>query len=311
MAELTSDPLVSVLIPTFNQQEFIGDAIESALRQDYRCLEVVVCDDASIDKTGAIASGFEGDARFRYYRNPSNFGRLANYRRLLYELARGEWVISLDGDDFFLDHQYISQAIKLGTSDPEVVLVFGKAAKGVAVDVNKKILNADFGATRLLDGSRFCFENPPYETVAPLHQTCLYRRDLAISENFYQLNEVDSIYRMMLGRKIGFLNRIATLWRQHSANATSFLSFEDLWADQEMLERICQSALDKNCFTAAEGTRWLRQRMARFFLSMLKQTALGRYTPSASLQMTPHLVRRNPAFIIELPRSIVRTIFRS
>jgi cellulose synthase/poly-beta-1,6-N-acetylglucosamine synthase-like glycosyltransferase len=46
-------PLVTVMIPTFNQADFVGEAIESAARQDYPNLEVVICDDASTDGTQA------------------------------------------------------------------------------------------------------------------------------------------------------------------------------------------------------------------------------------------------------------------
>ena len=118
-------------------------------------------------------------------------------------------------------------------------------------------MNTRFGATRILDGTRFCYEHPPYDRVVPLHLTCLYRRDAALKEGFYELNilsaDFDSLYRLMLGHKIGFIDSVSGLWRQHGNNATHALSFEQLHDNYAMLERIYQRALDKGCFTREEA----------------------------------------------------------
>ncbi len=305
-------PLVTVMIPTFNQENFVGEAIESAARQDYPNLEVVICDDASTDGTRAVAGRFAGDSNIRYYRNAHNIGRAANYRRLLYELANGAWVINLDGDDCFLDRHYIRRAMNIALSDPEIVLVFSKAAKGRAIDADLKILNARFGATRILDGTRFCHEHPPYDRVVPLHLTCLYQRNAALKEGFYELNilsaDFDSLYRLMLGHKIGFIDSVSGLWRQHSNNATHALSFEQLRDNYAMLERIYQSALDKRCFTFEEARRWLRRQSACLLLSVMKHTASGVCAPTAPFRMAKFLFGREPGFVVELPSALTRAL---
>ena len=53
------------------------------------------------------------DFRIRYFRNTENLGTLKNYKKSLYELASGDWVINLDGDDFFIDPNFISKAVEL------------------------------------------------------------------------------------------------------------------------------------------------------------------------------------------------------
>ena len=65
----TNDNLVSIMIPTYNQEDYIGEAVESALRQDYSNLVVVVTDDCSTDKTGEIAIKYIPDHRFKYVKN--------------------------------------------------------------------------------------------------------------------------------------------------------------------------------------------------------------------------------------------------
>ena len=127
-------PLVTVMIPTFNQADFVGEAIESAARQDYPNLEVVICDDASTDGTQAVAERFAGDVNIRYYRNTNNIGRVANYRRLLYELANGAWVINLDGDDCFLDRHYIRRAMSIALSDSRNCAGIQQGRKGETLE---------------------------------------------------------------------------------------------------------------------------------------------------------------------------------
>jgi glycosyltransferase involved in cell wall biosynthesis len=103
-------PRVTILIPTYNQERFIDQAIASALGQDYPSLEVVVLDDASTDGTGRASRAWAYDRRFRYVCNDRNLGRVANYRRGLTHHARGEWVLMLDGDDYLADPGFIGRA---------------------------------------------------------------------------------------------------------------------------------------------------------------------------------------------------------
>lgn len=77
-------PLVTIMIPTYNQSAFIVEAVESALMQDYENLEVIVLDDCSDDNTQKLLQAFNSDSRFYYHRNKKNIGRVKNYRKLLY-----------------------------------------------------------------------------------------------------------------------------------------------------------------------------------------------------------------------------------
>ena len=95
----TSLPLVSIVIPTYNNATYIADALKSAISQDYSNLEIIVLDDASNDNTAEIVNPYTTDPRVRYFKNDQNIGRVANYHKGLYDLARGEWYLNLDGDD--------------------------------------------------------------------------------------------------------------------------------------------------------------------------------------------------------------------
>ena len=118
-------PKVSIQIPTYNQKVFIVKAIESCLMQDYENLEINIADDNSTDNSYMVIEPFLKDARVNYYKNNQNIGRVKNYRKALYEYATGEWVINLDGDDYFTDSGFVSKAIEDITKDGnEHVLVY-------------------------------------------------------------------------------------------------------------------------------------------------------------------------------------------
>ena len=164
-------PLISVLIPTFNQQTYVAEAIRSALDQDYPDIEVVVCDDASTDSTAETLRAFENHSRVSVHTNAANLGRTGNYRKCLFELARGEWAIVLDGDDYFSDTGYLSKAMKAALAEPDVDLVFANAVrvKGTSTgsDNSETRKPGDFAAS--------------HEGQRPVHAACVQQNN-AVSQ---------------------------------------------------------------------------------------------------------------------------------
>lgn len=96
MTVSSKEPLVSVIIPTFNQADVVGEAVESALTQQELPLEIIVVDDGSTDETGAILRASFG-SRIRYVYQP-NAG-LGGARNSGHREARGQYVAWLDSDD--------------------------------------------------------------------------------------------------------------------------------------------------------------------------------------------------------------------
>ncbi|MDR1560163.1 MAG: glycosyltransferase family 2 protein [Clostridiales bacterium] len=92
-------PEISVIIPVYNGQRFIADAVNSALSQTGVNLEVLVIDDCSDDETADIINGLiDNDDRVIYIRTLSKEG-VAGARNIGVEAASGEWVAFLDADD--------------------------------------------------------------------------------------------------------------------------------------------------------------------------------------------------------------------
>jgi glycosyltransferase involved in cell wall biosynthesis len=212
-------PKVTIMIPTYGQADMVLEAIDSALAQDYPNLEVVVADDASPDNTREVVAG-RSDPRLRYHRNRENLGRVANYRNTLYELATGEWVVNLDGDDRYTDPGFVSAAMAVALSDSATVMVSARRTverNGLVVDVTK-IPDAPW-----LAGVDLVRGLPAVSHHLP-HMTTLYRRAPAMELGFYRRDLIsgdwESLYRLALHGRVAFVDRIVGAWRAGEANAS-------------------------------------------------------------------------------------------
>ena len=272
------NPLVTIMIPTYCQAGFLGRAIESALAQDYSNLEIVVSDDASIDGTPELVGRFAADPRVRYVRSATNRGRVGNYRHSLQILASGEFVLNLDGDDWLSDPSYISDAIALIMSNPEMVMVFGRSR---TYDES----NGTFGENRRNTGlptvNRGVDLMLAYaeDAVVIPHGTALYRRDVALELGFYEVSVLgaDSValLSMLPGRIIGFIDRPVGVWRKHTANATWTPNVEERLHNFAIVDVPAAIAAESGVLLTRDADRWSR-RMATVLSQSFVEDCLAR-----------------------------------
>lgn len=204
------------MIPTFNQAEFIGEAIDSALAQTYSNLEIIVGDDASTDTTPAILEKIS-DSRLKYFRNSRNIGRTSNYKKLLFNHATGDYVINLDGDDYYTDPDFITEAVKLIKGNEDVIMVVARATTQAPSGNYISKIPFQENATgmqilsKLPDGMYFL-----------MHMAVLYARKPALEVDFYRSSALssdwESLYRLSLRGIVKYLDRNVGIWRIHGMN---------------------------------------------------------------------------------------------
>jgi glycosyltransferase involved in cell wall biosynthesis len=116
-------PLVSVIIPVYNYDRYLGEAIASVLSQTHQYLEVIVVDDGSTDQSGEVARSF-ADRGVRYcHQVHAGIGPARNKG---VELARGDFLAFLDADDRWPEEK-LERQLSAFDNDPVLEMVFGQA----------------------------------------------------------------------------------------------------------------------------------------------------------------------------------------
>jgi glycosyltransferase involved in cell wall biosynthesis len=216
-------PLVTIIIPTYNQASFLTQTIRSALAQDYPNLELVISDDGSRDGTKSIVESIS-DSRIRYVRNERNLGRVGNYRKALYEKARGDWVLNLDGDDILLDTGFIGAAVEVALGSHAPVFVFAdRYERDDPFEMPPYTHDVRKAEPEYWDGTEYILSLP--KPKARIHHLAvLYDRKAAMDIDFYRTDimssDYESIWRLALGRTIAHIPSRVAIWRRHSLNAS-------------------------------------------------------------------------------------------
>ncbi len=134
--------MVSVVIPVFNGEEYIAQAIQSVLEQSKKVDEIIVIDDASTDKTGQIVKS-EFSRWINYNRNHKNMERCYS-RNLGVSMAKGEYVFLLDHDDLW-EKNHVEKLLE-ALKDADIAYSFPRTlidSKGNLIRVSKKKLPED------------------------------------------------------------------------------------------------------------------------------------------------------------------------
>src|SRR5216683_3737069 len=113
-------PSVSVLMPAYNAEVHLRQAVASVLAQTYEAFELIVVDDASTDRTLEILSSF-ADPRLRLVRNDKNLGIVGSLNSAMLK-AEGHYIARMDADDLCLPTRFARQAAFLDER-PDVMLV--------------------------------------------------------------------------------------------------------------------------------------------------------------------------------------------
>lgn len=115
-------PRVSVVVPVYNAEKYIGETLQSIGSQTFADIDVHVVDDCSTDGSAEIVQAFcAEDSRFSYHRSSSNFGGPAGPRNLGIEKSFGEYVAFCDADDVWVAHKLETQLAVAEETGADVV----------------------------------------------------------------------------------------------------------------------------------------------------------------------------------------------
>ncbi|MFZ5917472.1 MAG: glycosyltransferase family 2 protein [Chloroflexota bacterium] len=250
-------PLVTIGIPTYNRADgFLRQALESALNQTYRNIEIVVSDNCSPDHTGALVTGY-GDPRIRYFRHDKNIGPANNFNFCL-EQAQGAYFLLLHDDDL-IDEDFVQVCLEKANYETH----YGVIRTGVrAIDAQGRVKHEAPNLVEGLSTEEFfrgwfsyktswylvstLFNTQRLKEMGGLHSKCQLLQDgVAIARLAAQYGRVD-------------VPEIKASFRKHPDERTFAVKVGD-WCDDFL------DLLDLMGQLAPEGAERLRVEGSRFF----------------------------------------------
>uniref|UniRef100_UPI0040568B26 glycosyltransferase family 2 protein n=1 Tax=Candidatus Electronema sp. TaxID=2698783 RepID=UPI0040568B26 len=282
---------VSVIIPAYNHERFIGPAVESVLKQTHSQLELIVIDDGSKDATGKIVQSYD-DPRLSYYHQENQDAYNTINRGL--GLAKGEYVAILNSDDIYTTDRLekllalqqesgaaclFSDVVPISDSGDE----FSDPNFGWNV-WHKKNRDWYFACgdlyTAFLKGNFMV-------TTSNLFMTAEAVRWVGKFSSLRYLHDYDYIFRMMLAfpGQVRYVHDQKLLYyRIHSGNTLSEAAVTGRLQDLDVIHKYMLAALPEQCRSlAAAGTARLLE--LRDELEQVRTELAGRAEPSVREQL--------------------------
>lgn len=210
------NPLVSVIVTSFNQPDKLRRAVESVVYQSYKNLEIIIVDDCSTDdKTDTLLDLFISryPELVRVLKQPQNVGIPKN-KNTGFRMASGEYITYLDGDDYYFENK-IEEEIKIVNQNPKIEVVYSNFIIENETTTEKKVWLEDSSTYK--EGNLFreiFIREFPYNTVFRYE---LIKRDLLNSIGFYDedikaYHDWDSRIRYSLNSSIKYCNNIGSVY---------------------------------------------------------------------------------------------------
>ena len=184
-----NNPLISIIIPVYNGEKYLVEAIDSVLKQAYSPIEIIVIDDGSVDNSAAIAQSYHA---IKYFHQP-NRGLSAALNQGL-GIATGEFLAFLDADDIWEENKLSLQMEDL-KKDPTLDAVFGHhqqfiSREGSLRTIDQRILPAPFKGAMLIRRESF-FRVGLFDTSLTLGDFIdWYKRAMEASLKFLMLPDI-------------------------------------------------------------------------------------------------------------------------
>lgn len=281
---MSSNSLVSIILPTYNREKYISKAINSIIEQEYTNWELLVIDDGSTDNTERIIKSFK-DERIKYFYQ-ENSGKPSVARNKGIENSAGEFIAFIDSDDLWTTDKLENQMSWLLNEDLDIDMIFSNA-QIMTINNNRRglwsnLINEYGYITRLeLLGKNHI----PLPSVV-IKKNCLNlvgkfneSDHLVIGEDY------DLWLRISDKHKIYFINKPLIIVYKHSANtSTSSPTKNQLYLASEITKRLSEeinkgiSSDKNNLYTAAIDhivRRYIHVRSKEYKAELIRYSSQG------------------------------------
>ena len=209
---MNQNPLVSVIIPCYNRQDYIAQTIDSVLNQTWPNIELIVVDDGCTDNSRQILENYGNRVQLLEHPGFTNKGQSAAINVGL-NAAKGDYIAILDSDDLFLP-QKIEKQISYFLKHPNLGLVY---SNGYRINEQGKITSEFYLPTHQ---ERSVPENVLLDCYFLLPNNALVRRDVynaagLFDESLRSAQDHDMAIRIAEVTNIGYMDNYLFCYRQH------------------------------------------------------------------------------------------------
>ena len=244
---MTRTKKLTIIIPTYNHEKFIKEALDSVFLQKVNFdFDVLLCDDCSTDKTVRIAQEYaKKHSNLIVKQNSKNLGMLQNYKQA-FAACKTEYIAILEGDDIWTDKNKLQKQVDLLDKDPEATMCFHHF-KGLC-QWNKSIIERP--KKHICSKDIIKIENIYEIRSIGNFSVCVYRKKIVdlVPESYYHTKDAaDFLFNLhIIQHGHGLcLHKNASLYRIHETSQWSSLS------EQKKRDTTLHFVLD-NC-TALQG----------------------------------------------------------
>ena len=211
---MTSTPLISIIIPTYNRAHLIGETLDSILVQTYPNWECIVVDDGSTDTTADVMREYiKKDNRFQYHQRPINKIKGPNScRNYGFEMSNGEYIKWFDSDDVMLPYLLEKQVLSFAKNVEMSVCKLSYFDFERRVPIKENIISSK----NLIED--YLIGNVTFYISGPLwKRSFLEKQNQLLDESLTNLDDWDFNLRMLYQKpNITYNNEVLILYRVHA-----------------------------------------------------------------------------------------------
>lgn len=213
------NPLVSVIMPVYNGERYISNAIESILQQTYNNLELILIDDCGYDDSMLIAQKYEKkDKRVKILRNKKNMG-ISYSRNVGLDNSQGKYIAIMDDDDYSLKNRLECQ-VEFLEKHEDVGVVGGKTQW---IDEEGKIIRAEIEMPQNYSYIKmmFLFYNIFNNSETLFRRELIEQYNIRYENNLYGLEDFKFWIQMSKCTNITTIEDVVLQYRVSNSNETS------------------------------------------------------------------------------------------
>ncbi|MGV0752709.1 glycosyltransferase family 2 protein [Empedobacter brevis] len=232
---MTNQPLVSIIIPTYNRSDLIGETLDSIIAQTYQNWECIVVDDGSTDNTEEVLSFYtQRDNRISYHQRPKKYKPGGNgARNYGFDISKGEYINWFDSDDVMMNDKVERQIESLLTSGLDFTVcqlaIFEKSAENIIGLRSQSIYSEDNFYDYLVQKNAWLTNSVIFNKKILLRHNFRFNEKLRAAQEWEFLSKILSSIN-----QYAIINKVLVKNRKHSDS----ISYNKTKAKERMINYI-------------------------------------------------------------------------